>query len=89
MADQENRGGNSDPDSGEEDSVMGVNLAEGCGAVNAAPQRAEREARDMRERRDLKFEVLSSKVKNPRISDLDPSRLARPASLARCARLSR
>ena len=89
MADQENRGGNSDPDSGEEDSVMGVNLAEGCGAVNAAPQRAEREARDMRERRDLKFEVLSSKVKNPRISDLAPLRLARPASLARCARLSR
>ena len=28
-ADQENRGGD-----GEEDSIMGVNLAEGCGAVN-------------------------------------------------------
>lgn len=35
-ADQDNRGGNDDPGSGEEDSVMGVNLAEGCGAVNAA-----------------------------------------------------
>ena len=68
---------------------MGVNLAEGCGAVNAATQRAERETRDLRERRDLKFEVLSSKVQNPRICDLDPSRLASPASLARRARLSR
>lgn len=67
----------------------GVNLAEGCEAVNAAPQRAEQEARDMRERRDLKFDVLGSKVQNPRISDLDPSRLARPASLACRARLSR
>jgi len=35
MADQESRGGNNgDSDSGEEDSVMRVNLAEGCGAVN-------------------------------------------------------
>ena len=34
MADQENRGGDCDPGAGEEDSVMGVNLAEGCGAVN-------------------------------------------------------
>ena len=34
MADQENRGGDGDPGDGEEDSVMGVNLAEGCGAVN-------------------------------------------------------
>jgi hypothetical protein len=44
---------------------MGVNLAEGCEAVNAAPQRAEREARDMRERRDLKFKVLGSTVQIP------------------------
>ena len=34
MADQESRGGNGDPGIGEEDSVMRVNLAEGCGAVN-------------------------------------------------------
>ena len=34
MADQENRGGDGAPGDGEEDSVMGVNLAEGCGAVN-------------------------------------------------------
>jgi hypothetical protein len=34
MADQENRGGDGDPAVGEEDSVMRVNLAEGCGAVN-------------------------------------------------------
>ena len=37
MADQENRGGDGDPGDGEEDSVMGVNLAEGCWTVNAAP----------------------------------------------------
>lgn len=36
MADQESRGGDGDPGVGEEDSVMRVNLAEGCGAVNAA-----------------------------------------------------
>ena len=90
MADQENRGGNNgNPDPDEEDSIMGVNLAEGYRTVNATPRRVEREARDRRERRDLKFEVLGSKVKNPRISDLDPSRLARLASLARLARLSR
>lgn len=88
MADQESRG-NGDPGDGEEGSVMRVNLAEGCGAVNAAPQRAEREARDRRERRDLKFKVLGSKVQKPRISDLASSRLACPASLARLARLSR
>ena len=35
MADQESRGGDGDPGVGEEDSVMRVNLAEGCGAVNA------------------------------------------------------
>ena len=33
MADQESRG-DGDPGDGEEDSVMRVNLAEGCGAVN-------------------------------------------------------
>ena len=39
MADQENRGGDGDPGDGEEDSVMGVNLAEGCGAVNDETRR--------------------------------------------------
>ena len=34
MADQESRGGDGDPGAGEEDSVMRVNLAEGCGTVN-------------------------------------------------------
>lgn len=34
MADQESCGGNGDPGAGEEDSLMRVNLAEGCGAVN-------------------------------------------------------
>jgi len=34
MADQESRGDNGDSCSGEEDSVMWVNLAEGCEAVN-------------------------------------------------------
>ena len=34
MADQESLGGDGDPGAGEEDSVMRVNLAEGCGAVN-------------------------------------------------------
>jgi hypothetical protein len=33
-ADQESRGGDGDSGAGEEDSVMRVNLAEGCGAVN-------------------------------------------------------
>ncbi len=33
-ADQEGRGGDGDSGAGEEDSVMRVNLAEGCGAVN-------------------------------------------------------
>ena len=36
MADQESRGG--DPGAGEEDSVMRVNLAEGCEAVNDETQ---------------------------------------------------
>ena len=39
MADQENRGGDGDPGAGEEDSVMGVNLAEGCGTVNGERRR--------------------------------------------------
>ena len=34
MADQESCGGNGEPGAGEEDSVMRVNLAEGCRAVN-------------------------------------------------------
>jgi hypothetical protein len=38
MADQESRG-DGDPGVGEEDSVMRVNLAEGCGAVNAETRR--------------------------------------------------
>ena len=85
MADQESRGVITD-DSGadEEDSVMRENLAEGGGAVNAEAWRAEREAREMRERRDLKFEVPKL-----RISDIEPSCLARPASLACLAGLVR
>ena len=39
MADQESRGGVGDPGAGEEDSVMRVNLAEGCGAVNDETRR--------------------------------------------------
>lgn len=53
VADQENRGGAGDSGAGEKESVMRMNLAEGCGAVNAAPWRAEREARDRRKRRDV------------------------------------
>ena len=34
MADQESRGCDGDPGAGEVDSVMRVNLAEGCGTVN-------------------------------------------------------
>jgi hypothetical protein len=34
MADQLSRGGEGDPCAAEKDSVMWVNLAEGCGAVN-------------------------------------------------------
>ena len=34
MADQESCGGKGEPGAGEEDSVMRVNLAEGCRAVN-------------------------------------------------------
>jgi len=48
MADQESRGG--DAGAGEEDSVMRVNLAEGCGAVNHGSRG--REVRDMRDVRD-------------------------------------
>lgn len=43
MADQESRGGDGDPGAGEEDSVMRVNLAEGCGAVNHKPWRGKGE----------------------------------------------
>lgn len=57
VADQESRGGDGDSGAGERDSVMGMNLAEGCWAVNAAPWRAEREVRDRRERRDLKVKT--------------------------------
>jgi hypothetical protein len=39
MADQESCGGNGDPGAGEEDSVMRVNLAEGCRAVNRETRR--------------------------------------------------
>jgi len=39
MADQESRRGDGDPGAGEEDSVMRVNLAEGCGAVNDETRR--------------------------------------------------
>jgi len=77
MADQENRGGDGDSVDGEEDSVMGVNLAEGGGTVNATPWRVEREARDRRERRDLKFEVLGSKFQNLELRTSNPASLAR------------
>jgi len=43
MADQESRGGDGDPGVGEEDSVMRVNLAEGCWAVNHETWRVKRE----------------------------------------------
>ncbi len=36
MADQESRGDDGIPGAGEIDSLMRVNLAEGCGAVNGA-----------------------------------------------------
>jgi hypothetical protein len=39
MADQESRGDNGESCSGEEDSVMRVNLAEGCEAVNDETRR--------------------------------------------------
>jgi len=45
MADQESRGGDVDSGAGEEDSVMRVNLAEGCGAVNGETRRVKRESR--------------------------------------------
>ena len=82
MADQENRGGDGDSVDGEEDSVMGVNLAEGGGTVNATPWRVEREARDRRERRDLKvrssgFEVLGSEFQNLELRTSNPASLAR------------
>ena len=35
--------------------------------------REEREKRDARERRDLKFDVRGSKFRKPRTSDLEPS----------------
>jgi len=37
VADQESRGGAGDSGAGEKESVMRMNLAEGCRAVNAAP----------------------------------------------------
>jgi len=43
MADQESLGGDGDSGAGEEDSVMRVNLAEGCGAVNRETRRVKRE----------------------------------------------
>ncbi len=39
VADQESRGGDGDSGAGERDSVMEMNLAEGCWAVNAATRR--------------------------------------------------
>jgi hypothetical protein len=39
IADQENRGGDGDSGDSEEDSVMGVNLAEGYGTVNDETRR--------------------------------------------------
>ncbi len=87
-ADQESRGDDGTPGAGEIASLMRVNLAEGCGAVNAAPWRVEREARDRRERRDLKFEVLGSRFRKLRTSNLEPTRLACRARLSRWVVLS-
>jgi len=42
-ADQESRGGDGDSGAGEEDSAMGMNLTEGCGAVNRETRRVKRE----------------------------------------------
>ena len=42
-ADQESRGDDGAPGAGEIDSLMRVNLAEGCGAVNATQWRVKRE----------------------------------------------
>jgi len=44
-ADQESWGDNGDPGSGEEDSIMWVNLAEGCGAVNDKTRRLFKQSR--------------------------------------------
>jgi hypothetical protein len=43
VADQENRGGAGDSGAGEKESVMRMNLAEGCGAVNHETWRVKRE----------------------------------------------
>jgi len=53
----------------------------GCWKSPPASQAAAREARDMRERRDPKFEV-------PKTSNFGPRTLPRPTSLASLARLS-
>jgi hypothetical protein len=45
MADQESLDGDGAPGAGEEDSVMRVNLAEGCGAVNHESRRVKCENR--------------------------------------------
>lgn len=42
MADQESRGDEGAPGAGEIDSLMRVNLAEGCGAVNREARRVKR-----------------------------------------------
>jgi hypothetical protein len=43
VADQESRGGAGDSGAGETESVMRMNLAEGCRAVNRAARRVKRE----------------------------------------------
>jgi hypothetical protein len=63
MADQESRGGDGDPGAGEEDSVMRVNLAEGCGAVNRETRRVKRET----------GATSSSKFQEPRTVNLESS----------------
>ena len=87
-ADQESRGGDGAPGAGEINSLMRVNLAEGCGGVNATPWRVEREARDRRERRDSMFEVLGSRFRKLRTSNFEPTRLACLARLGRWVVLS-
>jgi hypothetical protein len=68
VADQENRGDDGNSGAGEKDSLMRMNLAEGCGAVNRETRRVS--ARDARQARR---------------GQIESSRLARPASLARLA----
>jgi len=48
-----------------------------------------REARDVRERRDPKFEVLGSKFRKPRTSDLEPSSVSHVTPFPQVSRVTR